>query len=145
MLTRAPDDAKSGEFISWRRLYFKQLTLGVLAVSALGVCAPLINLYADPHTTAYWLVAAVVPTLVLVRGARAMLFPAERPNIRWPLYCGPLSAVLFVLVAFESVPAAARNFIFHPSWIFLSTLGSMAILIYLVAAVRYWPGKKVVT
>jgi hypothetical protein len=136
MPSHPPVDATSEEFTIWRRRYLKRLILGVLAVSGLSVCAPIINANSNSGTVIYWAGAFLIPTLGLVRGARALLFPEETSKVLAPLLYGSLSAIVFLAFSPWAIQIALRNFALRPSLILFCSFGVGAILTLLIAIGR---------
>ena len=123
----------------------KALAAFVIGFSAFAIASPVISF----HFPDNW---ASIPYFVLVGlmycqmlGSAALLGISNRPTLSRDIALGTVSAVLMLAAAPESIRVALIKMPISLRWIVMSPLATVAIVIYLLLAVRYWAGRRAVT
>ena len=114
-------------------------------IPVLAVAAPLINVYFRDDLVWTSLVLMVGPMILLVRGVRALVYPADSAAMPRAVVYGAASTFLLLGLAPVSIKVAAENVTLHPSWLVLSISGAAASAAYLWFAYRYWQNRRRVT
>jgi hypothetical protein len=120
-----------------RAFYLKHLA-ATLSMAPVLLSGPLADVYFDDGWLWMWPLLIVGPMILLLRGARAMLFAEEvmaKPRV---IAYGAVTAVASLVFAPEALRLALVNFSLRPSWVVWTSISTAIALAYLWLAIRRW-------
>jgi hypothetical protein len=123
----------------------KMLLAFAIGFAAWAIAAPVISF----HCPEDW---NIVPYFALIGlwyfqglGAGALLGISSRSQKTRDIVLGTLSAVLMLALAPESIRIALIKVPISSRWVVGSVLGAIAVITYLLLALRYWRARRAVT